>query len=306
MEKSQKAIITMLNDDKTVPSKVKIEDIKIFNNLKKSHALQVVINRCKEMDQKLVHGRVFIDARNAIECFICQRDIKTKENLNEKGICASCQKEIDKEKSKKEAETALYKKWRQLEKDLIKLSPGYVLLSNNKIKRTVSLKDNKNFIEFSIFREATYGGSTWGSHIRKDHALRIGSTQSGIEALRLKKDFSGKNVAMSLHNKIENMVKEHENKCQLDKKQNAKKIELVRMIIKEFSGDITIKDVYVYPQGRFKPGRVSSIEKEVQFGNLQLMASRSASDSSKIKYRIKGISKPLTLKQIRGISKIAD
>lgn len=305
MKKSQEAIITMLNDDKTVPSKVKIEDVKIFNNLKKSHALQVVINHCKEMDQGLVHSKVFIDARNAIECSVCQRDVKTKENLNASGLCTFCQKQIDREKKEKEVEAKLYKNWKQLEKDLIKLSSGYVLLKNNKIKRTVSLEDGKDFVEFSIFREAVYGGSAWHQHVT-GYALRIRSNHYGLESLRLKKDFSSKNVAKSLHSKIEKMVEEHENRLQLDKKKKAKKTELIRMIIKELGvSNIVIKDSYTYPQGRQRAGVTSTTDKKVQLGKVEVLVARSIDNPDRLNYRIRGISKSLTLKQIKEISKIA-
>lgn len=305
-------MIINYNNDSTIPELVQVSDIKAFNKGAKIHALQTLINSCKELDQRLVNKADFIKARNAVECGICKKNVVVKMNLNENKLCASCQKQVDREKKKKAASVLLTNNWKQLEKDLKELDDGYVFLILNNavtindavtIKRTVKLEKDDS-ITFSIYREALYSNSGFRSY-SAGHALRIGSNKNEVEATRLKKDFHSKNVAKSLHKKIEKLVEEYKLKHQRAKEKNSEKTKFIKAIMKELKVSATdINDCYHYPRGRGHDyERIMEATKKVVFHNLTLNVSTLR---DKLVYNLAGIRGSLSVKQIKEIVKITN
>lgn len=297
-------VVTRLSCDDTVPEKVRIKDIDAFNKVKKLNALQTLVNRCKEMQQGLVLKADFIKARDTIECVICHAGFHFAKALNSEGQCQECVAEIEKAKREKEQKILLFKKWKQLEKDLKKFNGSYIFLDseNAVIKRAIRLKDKKPIV-FEIYRDNIYSRSDWHPRVT-GYALRITSDKHGLEADRLKKDFDGKNVAESLHNKIEKLVSDYEVKIQSQKEQKDKRNKFVETIMKDLgvTGD-AIKDCYFYPRGRGYGARVLSETKEVRFQGVYLKAHYL---SGKLDYSIGGIPKRLTISQVKKISKLVN
>lgn len=300
------------NNDSTIPELVQVSDVKAFNKGTKIHALQTLINSCKELDQKLVNKADFIKARNAIECGICKKNVVVKTNLNENKLCASCQKQIDQEKKKKAASDLLTNNWKQLKKDLNELYKGYVFVIPNNavtindvvtIKRTVKLEEDDPII-FSIYREALYSNSGFRSY-SAGHALRISSNKNEVESTRLKKDFHSKNVAKSLHKKIEELVEKYKLKHQRAKKKNSEKTKFIKAIMKELKvSEADINNCYYYSRGRSHGGkRIMEITKKVTFHNLILSVSIFR---NKLVYNLAGIRDSLSVKQIKEIVKITN
>lgn len=286
------------------PDKVKVADIKVYNEIKKVHALQTLINKAEELEQKLVIKSDFICARDAVECNVCHKRVDIKSALNPNGQCKKCEREIIREIAQKAAVLEEAKNWKQLEADLKKENPDYFLNEKNtKIIRKFYEGENNASVMFSIYREGVYSRSI--NYRQTGYSLKIGCSLYSYSADRLKKDFGAKNLAQSLHKRIEKIILEITKAAEKMAIKREKKSTFIEKLIEAFG--ITKEEIlnrYSHSYGRNQRTVVFNDSKEVHYKKLKVIATTET--DNKLSYSIKGIDKELNIKQVKDIAKLID
>lgn len=281
-----------LNDDNLVSDKVKLSEIISFVKIKENstNALQILIKKCQEMEQGLVLKNEFIRARDIIECSICSKSVPIRDSLNDKGHCIKCANEIAMKIKHKIAKERLIQQWETLAQELKKINPQYVLIKTEnattiELKTDISAYEDKSLI-FNIYREAIYYDDRWSRTTHK-YALRISSTAFGLEAQRLRKNFTSKNVAISLNKKIEALYEQHKAKIEKNKQKTKDSRLFITTIMQDFKvSETSIHAIYM-DYGRSHRTRISEYRKKVTYKNIELVANLSNNDT--VTYTISGI-----------------
>jgi len=283
---------------KDLPKKIKLEDVIAYNKAgSEKMSIASLIKNCNDFERNLVSRDEFIAAREAIECKTCGR-IVPSENYLKKGICSECEK-IERARL---AKVIILNKWEKLHDDLQAIDKNYEFVeadkfNDPKIKLTVKLI-NDDIMILSIYRDTVYNRGSWHA---TGHALRIGSSDYEYENRKLRKDFGAKNLAESLHNKIQELIKQKNNRLEIQMEKTKEKTNLANKIKAELQvTDDDLSNVYsAYGYGRNHRHTEYTGVKEVKFDKYRLQAS--INKDGNLEYIFKALGRSFNAEELKKV-----
>ena len=205
------------------------------------HSVKRLLEDMERFKQGMVEKFKLDAALAVLECGVCGKDIGPRGEAggSKLGICRNCEQE---EKERK-AEEKLKEKWAKLHEELSALDNSYELVEKE-YGGSLIVRG-----KCSIYRDSIFSSGRSFYSRASGYALRISTTNYGIKANRLKRDFGAEGLAESLHNKCTELLKRIEARKINEEKQVNKEEALIRTLYekaKTLKKDLTIDQVSVW------------------------------------------------------------